>query len=155
MEYTQERVATLHDYGGARPDAPVERATVVVPMTQREYADLAAEGVLSTLERLSPERVLVPLRAPADRIAAFVEWLSGFDLPLEVLWCSGPRVEDLLASAGSGTQVCVRQALDPPPVGRRQTLRTEGDTQAGRLRAGRLTARKGWQRPGCEGQGRR
>ncbi len=100
MEYTQERVATLHDYGAAAPDAPVGRATVVVPMTEREYAGLAAEGVLSTLATLDPERVLVPLRASAERVPAFCEWLDGFDLPLEVLWCSGPRVADLLDAAG-------------------------------------------------------
>jgi len=100
MDYTQERVATLHDYGGADPDAPVERATVVVPMTEREHAGLAADGVLSTLESLAPERVLVPLRAPAERVPDFVDWLDEFDLPLSVLWCSGPRVADLLAEAG-------------------------------------------------------
>jgi len=117
MEYTQERVATLHDYGAADPDAPVERAAVVVPMTDREYAGLAAEGVLSTLERLAPERVYVPLRAPADRVRPFVEWLDGFDLPLEVLWCSGPRVAELLASvdldgeAGKGRDVWLALGL--------------------------------------------
>jgi len=100
MEYTQERVATLHDYGGADPDAPVGRTTVVVPMTEREYAGLAAEGVLSTLASLDPERVLVPLRAPAERVPAFCDWLDGFDLPLEVLWCSGPRLADLLDEVG-------------------------------------------------------
>ncbi|WP_435098235.1 glycosyl transferase family 2 [Halarchaeum sp. P4] len=100
MDYTQERVATLHDYGDANPDAPVDRATVVVPMTEREYAGLAAEGVLSTLEDLSPGRVLVPLRAPAERVPAFCEWLEGFDLPLEVLWCTGPRLSSLLEDAG-------------------------------------------------------
>ncbi|QLC33760.1 glycosyl transferase family 2 [Halarchaeum sp. CBA1220] len=100
MDYTQERVATLHDYGDAHPDAPVDRATVVVPMTEREYAGLAAEGVLSTLEDVDPERVLVALRAPAERVPAFCEWLEGFDLSLDVLWCTGPRLSALLDDAG-------------------------------------------------------
>ncbi|MFC7166767.1 glycosyl transferase family 2 [Halospeciosus flavus] len=97
MDYTQERIATLHDYGEATPDAPVERATVVVPMTEREYAGLAAEGVLSELAAVGPGEVLVPLRAPAEKVPAFVEWLQSFDLPLSVLWCNGPNVDALLA----------------------------------------------------------
>ncbi|KAB1197019.1 MULTISPECIES: glycosyl transferase family 2 [Haloferax] len=100
MEYVQERVTTLHDLSGPVPDAPIDRAAVVVPMTEREYAGLAAERVLSTLESLSPARVVVPLRAPAERVAPFVDWLNEFDLPLDVLWCDGPRVAELLDESG-------------------------------------------------------
>ena len=100
MEYVQERVTTLHDFDGATPEAPVDRATVVVPMTEREHAGLAAERVLSALETVEPARVLVPLRAPADRLEAVVGWLDGFDVPLEVLWCDGPRLEGLLSDSG-------------------------------------------------------
>ncbi|MUV61405.1 glycosyl transferase family 2 [Halobacterium sp. CBA1126] len=100
MDYTQERVATLHDYGDADPDAPTGRAAVVVPMTDREYAGLAPERVFSELERVDPAEVVVPLRAPAERVPAFREWLADFDVPLTVLWCDGPRVEALLEEAG-------------------------------------------------------
>jgi len=62
MEYVQEGVTTLHDFGDATPTAPTDSATVVVPMTEREHAGLAAERVLSALETVSPERVLVALR---------------------------------------------------------------------------------------------
>ncbi|SFR40510.1 glucosyl-3-phosphoglycerate synthase [Halogeometricum rufum] len=101
MEYVQERVATLHDLTDPIPDAPTERAAVVVPMTEREYAGLAADRVLSVLERVSPARVVVPLRAPRERVGPFREWLSEYDLPLEVLWCDGPRVADLLERVGA------------------------------------------------------
>ncbi|WP_416838941.1 glycosyl transferase family 2 [Haloferax sp. DFSO52] len=100
MEYVQERVTTLHDLSGSIPDAPIDRAAVVVPMTEREYAGLAAEHVLSTLESLSPARVVVPLRAPAERVVPFVDWLNEFDLPLDVVWCDGPRVTELLDDHG-------------------------------------------------------
>jgi glucosyl-3-phosphoglycerate synthase len=100
MEYVQERVTTLHDLGGTVPDAPTGRAAVVVPMTEREYAGLAAERVLAALEDVEPARVVVPLRAAAERVGPFREWLTGFDLPLDVLWCDGPRVADLLAANG-------------------------------------------------------
>ncbi|WP_101296724.1 glycosyltransferase family protein [Halegenticoccus soli] len=100
MEYVQERVATLHDLGDPHPAAPTDDAAVVVPMTEREYGALAAEHALSELERVDPERVIVPLRAPPDRVRSFRDWLAGYDLPVEVLWCDGPRVESLLDAHG-------------------------------------------------------
>jgi glucosyl-3-phosphoglycerate synthase len=97
MEYVQERVTTLHALTDHRPDAPTGRAAVVVPMTEREYGTLAAERVLAALERVDPARVIVPLRATADRAGPFAAWLDGFDLDVEALWCDGPRLADLLA----------------------------------------------------------
>ncbi len=100
MEYVQEGVATLHDFGDARPDTPTSDAAVVVPMTEREHAGLAAERVLSALESVAPERVVVPLRASEARVEPIIEWLAGFELPLEILWCDGPRISSLLSEAG-------------------------------------------------------
>jgi glucosyl-3-phosphoglycerate synthase len=100
MEYVQERITTLHDLGEATPEAPVDRAVVVVPMTEREYAGLAAERVLSSLEQVDPAHVVVPLRASAERVGAFADWLEGYDLSLTPLWCDGPQVETLLREAG-------------------------------------------------------
>jgi glucosyl-3-phosphoglycerate synthase len=100
MEYVQERIATLHDLTDPTPEAPTGRAAVVVPMTDREYAGLAPERTLAALERVDPARVIVPLRAPAERVGSFEEWLSGFDLDLTTLWCNAPEVEALLAEEG-------------------------------------------------------
>lgn len=111
MEYVQEGITTLHDFGGATPSAPTDRASVVVPMTEREHAGLAAEGVLSALERVDPERVVVPLRATTERIVEVAEWLEDFDLDLQVLWCNAPQLErllgevDLNGSHGKGRDV--------------------------------------------------
>ncbi len=100
MEYVQERVTTLHALTDHRPDAPTDRAAVVVPMTEREYGTLAAERVLSALERVGPARVIVPLRATPERVGPFADWLDGFDVDVETLWCDGPRLADLLADRG-------------------------------------------------------
>ncbi len=105
MEYVQDGITTLHDFGNARPSVPTNEAAVVVPMTEREHTSLAAERVLSTLEAVSPARVVIPLRASADRVGAVVEWLSGFDLPIEICWCDGPRLTSLLSTNGlNGTR---------------------------------------------------
>jgi len=100
MEYVQERITTLHDFGGADPDAPTDRATVVVPMTERDHASLAAERVFSTLESVGPAQVLVALRASAEQVREVRTWLDGFDLPIEVLWCDAPPLSDALTAAG-------------------------------------------------------
>jgi len=100
MEYVQERVTTLHDLASAAPTAPLDRTAVVVPMTEREHASLAAEGVFETLLEHDVAEVVVALRAPAERVGAVRSWLAGFDLPLSLLWCNGPAVSDRLAAAG-------------------------------------------------------
>ncbi len=96
MEYVQDRITTLHDLADPRPDAPTERTAVVVPMTEREHAGLAAERVLTELERVDPALVVVPLRATEDRVASVVDWLAEFDLPIEIVWCDGQRLTSLL-----------------------------------------------------------
>jgi glucosyl-3-phosphoglycerate synthase len=100
MEYVQERVTTLHDLTDPTPTAPTDRASVVVPMTEREYAGLAPDRVLSELERVDPAEVIVPLRAAPERVGPFCDWLDDFDLSLTVLWCNGPRLEDHLDDHG-------------------------------------------------------
>ncbi|AZH24951.1 glycosyltransferase family protein [Haloplanus aerogenes] len=100
MEYVQERVTTLHDLTDPTPTAPIDRAAVVVPMTEREYAGLAPDRVLSELERVDPGEVVVPLRAAPERVGPFYDWLDDFDLSLTVLWCNGPRLEALLDDHG-------------------------------------------------------
>ena len=111
MEYVQERIATLHDYGDARPSAPVEQAAVVVPMTGREHAGLAPERVFATLADVDPGQVYVALRADAERASAVRAWIDDFDLDATVLWCNAPAVrnrlieQDLNGNDGKGRDV--------------------------------------------------
>ena len=100
MEYVQERVATLHDFGGAAPAAPLDRTTVVVPLTARDQASLAAEHVLTTLDEVAPGSVVVALRADPDRVGAVREWVQSLGVDAELLWCNAPPVEALLADHG-------------------------------------------------------
>jgi glucosyl-3-phosphoglycerate synthase len=100
MEYVQERVATLHAFADRVPEAPTESAAVVVPLTEREHASLAAERVFTTLERIDPARVVVALRASGDNVETVARWLDSFDLSPQVLWCNAPEVRDTLGEAG-------------------------------------------------------
>lgn len=100
MEYTQECIATLHDLTGRSPRVSADRVAVVIPMTERDHATLASERLFSTLETVDPSRVIVALRAPAERAVTIQEWLSAFDLPLEVLWCNAEATQALLTDHG-------------------------------------------------------
>ncbi|SEW22010.1 glycosyltransferase family protein [Natrinema salifodinae] len=115
MEYVQERIATLHEFGecsGADAEAggdlareaasAVAETAVVVPMAGREYESPAADRVLGELERLvpAPAAVFVPVRTEPERIGPFRDWLDTFDLPTRVLWCNAPGVDRLFADAG-------------------------------------------------------
>jgi glucosyl-3-phosphoglycerate synthase len=105
MEYVQERIATLHAFADPAPAAPTDRAAVVVPMTEREHASLAAERVFTALESVAPSEVVVALRAAPERVAAVQSWLEGFDLPVTTVWCDGPTVTGLLEAEGlNGTR---------------------------------------------------
>ncbi|MDJ1431051.1 glycosyl transferase family 2 [Halostagnicola sp. A-GB9-2] len=104
MEYVQERIATLHEFGSTPRvgdvEAALEETAVVVPMTDREHESPAAKRVLAELEAVDPARVFVPVRASPDRIEPFRTWLESFDLSLSVLWCNAPAVEELLGTVG-------------------------------------------------------
>ncbi|MFB6186240.1 MAG: glycosyl transferase family 2, partial [Halobacteriaceae archaeon] len=80
----------------ASPSVPTERAAIILPMTEREYADLATEHLLSELEPINIGQVVVPLRASNDKISSFNEWLTSFNLPLTIIWDKGPCLEALL-----------------------------------------------------------
>jgi len=81
MEYVQERVTTLHDLTDPTPDAPTDRATVVVPMTEREYAGLAAAldaGTVDTMQQylqyaVVPCTTLLTVMIARSRFASGVE----------------------------------------------------------------------------------
>jgi glucosyl-3-phosphoglycerate synthase len=100
MEYVQERITTLHEFSDEPPAAPTRRTAVVVPMTGHEYRTDAAAHVFSLLATLDVATVIVALRAPRERVGALYEWLSSFDLDIEVLWCGGPRLDALLDARG-------------------------------------------------------
>lgn len=100
MEYVQERIGTLHDFGGADPAVRIADAAVVVPLAARDHGSDVAADVLRTLESIDPGRVIVALRASPDRAGTVAEWLESFDLPMTVLWCTAPTIKSRLGEAG-------------------------------------------------------
>ncbi|UPM42435.1 glycosyl transferase family 2 [Halocatena salina] len=100
MEYVQERITTLHDFTDTVPDAPTDRASVVIPMTGHAHTSHATDRILRTLEDVAPARVVIALRADAPAVASIHDWLAGYDVSTETIWCNGPRVNELLTEAG-------------------------------------------------------
>lgn len=100
MDYSQERVATLHDLADPIPDAPVADSAVVVPIAGDTIEAATASQVFRTLAVVDPGEVVVPLRAPPEVVREFREWIRQFDLRATVLWCNADPVEALLAEHG-------------------------------------------------------
>ncbi|MFB6094012.1 MAG: glycosyl transferase family 2 [Halanaeroarchaeum sp.] len=100
MDYTQEAVATLHDFDGAAPAAPIDRSAVVVPMSDRDVGSLAAERLLSSLAELDPASVVVPIRAPPDRVTDALAWVREARPSVRPIWCNGPTLSRTLADRG-------------------------------------------------------
>jgi len=100
MEYVQERVTTLHDYGSVDPASPTGETTVIVPLAERDHASLSADRTFSKLARVDPERVVVALRAEEGDVGTVQEWLGTFDLDAEILWCTAPPLESRLQELG-------------------------------------------------------
>jgi glucosyl-3-phosphoglycerate synthase len=102
MDFAQERVTTLHALSGPDriPPAPTDRAAVLVPVAARDIEKRTVDRVFSALESVSPERVVVAVRADSEDVRAIERRLAGYALPIEVLWCNGPRLERALAGAG-------------------------------------------------------
>lgn len=96
MEFVQERITTLHNLTGDVPSVDLDNVAVVIPMTERDYATLATEQMLSVLESVEPATVLIALRAGRNQIPSYHDWLTDFDLPLEIVWCNGDAVSELL-----------------------------------------------------------
>jgi glucosyl-3-phosphoglycerate synthase len=100
MEYVQERIGTLHDFGDADPAAAVEDAAVVVPLAARDHGSDVAADVFRTLEAVDPAEVIIALRASPDRVGTVARWLDSFDVPMRILWCTAPAITSLLGEAG-------------------------------------------------------
>lgn len=106
MEYSQERVTTLHQLGEGPPPIPADAladTAVVVPLTERDCETETATRVFSELSVLDPGLVVVPIRASAGQIDAICAWLTGFDVEIDPLWCCAPGLNRTLAAAGLPT----------------------------------------------------
>lgn len=100
MEFIQEEIATLHDFGDATPSVSMEGVAVVVPLSA---ADVGREGVCHTFDVLSglaPAEVIVPLRGAPETVRAVDSWLADGDIDGTLLWCNGPRMTRFLAASG-------------------------------------------------------
>ena len=96
MDYAQEHVTTLHDLTDPTPDAPLADSAVVIPIAGDSVEAVTPEYIFAPLERAGPGEVVVPLRAPAEVVAGFREWVAQFDLSVTTVWCDAPALSGLL-----------------------------------------------------------
>lgn len=100
MDFSQELVTTLHDLSDPTPEAPLANSSVVVPIAGSSIETVTPDHVMEILSSLSLRAIVVPLRAPANVVSSFREWINTFDLDVTVLWCNSDAVEKTLTSHG-------------------------------------------------------
>lgn len=100
MDYSQERVATVHNLTDASPEAPVGESAVVVPIAGDTVDAVRPTHIFERLERVDPGEVVVPLRAPQRVTRAFLRWVRSLDLSMTVLWCNSRPIRRVLAENG-------------------------------------------------------
>lgn len=96
MEYVQERITTLHDFDGTAPRGPIERTTVIVPMTSQDVGSDAATQILTILNQTGPGGVIIPARVNNGDIGRFNRWADQYAPDATVIWCNSPRIDGLL-----------------------------------------------------------
>lgn len=100
MEFVQEAITTLHDFGTPAPSVPLDDVAVVVPIMAEDLAGHEIDHVLSTLASVDPGRIVLCVRAPRDHVTSLGHVLERESLDANILWCNAPSLESRLEDAG-------------------------------------------------------
>ncbi len=111
MDMKQEVVTTLHDLHLDKnklmkniSDIAVERpVSVVMPMLYSEIKNDALENIVKQLNKCTYlKEVIVPLAAKNQQEFSHVKrFFSKLEIPKLIIWCNGPRIENLLTQLQS------------------------------------------------------
>jgi len=111
MDMKQEDITTLHDLNLDKKkllkdiaDVAVERpVSVILPMLYSEIKSDALGVILKQLNKCTYlKEVIIPLAAKNETEFAHVkQFFSHLDIPNLVMWCNGPKIENLLVSLKS------------------------------------------------------
>lgn len=96
MEFLQEGIATLHDFGGADPAVDLDDVAVVIPVAGEDVTRPSVRRTLRIVATHEPGTVVIPLRGDRGASARMRGLVD--DLPMDgtVLWCNAPGTERLL-----------------------------------------------------------
>jgi len=111
MDMKQEVITTLHDLHLDKnklmrdiSDIAVERpVSVVMPMLYNEIKSDALENIVKQLNKCSYlKEVIIPLAAKnRDEFGHVKRFFSKLKIPKLIIWCNGPRIENLLSQLQS------------------------------------------------------
>ena len=103
MEFAQDGITTLHDFGDPVPSVDLGRVAVVVPLTTNDVGSEAVRSTFSTLAGLDPSDVVIPLRGGIETVQSVETLLDAVGLRATVLWCDAPTLAETLTAAGLPT----------------------------------------------------
>ena len=111
MDMKQEEITTLHDLNLDKEklmknisDVAVERpVSVVLPMLYSEIKSDALANIVKQLNKCTYlKEVIVPLSAKTEEEFIHVkQFFKKLEIPRLVMWCNGPKIENLLTSLKS------------------------------------------------------
>lgn len=100
MEFRQESIATLHDFGTADPDVAVDRLAVVVPVVGGDVDRRSVARTFETLATVDPGHVVIPFRGTHPAARRCFRRCRNLGLDASVVWCNGPAVTSTLEGCG-------------------------------------------------------
>ena len=111
MDMKQEEITTLHDLNLDKEklmknisDVAVERpVSVILPMLYSEIKSDALANIVKQLNKCTYlKEVIVPLSAKTEEEFIHVKrFFKKLEIPRLVMWCNGPKIENLLTSLKS------------------------------------------------------
>jgi len=111
MDMKQEEITTLHDLNLDKEklmknisDVAVERpVSVILPMLYSEIKSDALANIVKQLNKCTYlKEVIVPLSAKTEEEFIHVkQFFKKLEIPRLVMWCNGPKIENLLTSLKS------------------------------------------------------
>ena len=100
MDYVQEKITTLHILTDEIPTIPMDGVSVVIPIAERDFYLENSVNTFRSMEQLDIDNLFVALRCGKDKIEEICQWLNEFDIPLDIIWCNGERVQKILRDEG-------------------------------------------------------
>lgn len=97
MEFIQEDITTLHDFGAVDIDCSLAKTAVVVPIAERDLSNSSTRRTLKLVENESVGELVVPVRGSYEAVKSLNDSLGP---RASVLWCDAPRVRELVDDLG-------------------------------------------------------
>lgn len=100
MEFVQEEIATLHDFGQVDHQVSLDSLGVVVPIAGADIERPSVERTLGIVSEHRPGSLVVPIRGDRAEYEKVRDMVEPGPTTATVLWCNAPGMKGLLEDVG-------------------------------------------------------